>query len=295
MPDHSSSSGIVVGVDGSPESEAAIRWATAEAMLRDQPVTLAHAIAPVQVTWPVAYLEASYLDSQEAAAHEIVESAQKIVHEVAGVAKPPEIRTCVWHANAGTALVAASRNAQMTVVGSRGLGAVGRAVLGSVSGGLVHHGHGPIAVIRRTGTLSADHASPVLLGVDGSAASEEAIAMAFDEASRRGVDLVALHAWSDVVLYFPLLGVDWSRHESEGQELLAQRLAGWQERYPDVRVHRRVVCDQPARWLVEESEKAQVVIVGSHGRGGFSGMLLGSVSAKLVQGTTTPVIVVRPR
>lgn len=180
----------------------------------------------------------------------------------------------------------------MVVVGSRGMGGIGRVVLGSVSSGLVHYAHCPVAIIRGSQAHEPDRISPVLLGIDGSTASEAATELAFDEASRRGVDLVALHAWSDVGV-FPILGMDWRQYEDEGHEVLAERLAGWQERYPDVQVRRRVVCDQPARWLLDESEHAQLVVVGSRGRGGFKGMLLGSVSSAVAQGAKAPVVVVR--
>ena len=73
---------------------------------------------------------------------------------------------------------------------------------------------------------------------------------------------VALHAWSDVAV-FPILGMDWCKYSSQGEEVLAERLAGWQEQYPNVRVQRRLVCDQPARWLLEESERAQLVVVAA--------------------------------
>jgi len=104
--------------------------------------------------------------------------------------------------------------------------------------------------------------------------------------------LIALHAWSDSgVLDFP--GIDWLTMKSSEDEVLAERLAGWQERYPDVKVDRRIVCDRPARQLIERSEAAQLVVVGSRGRGGFAGMLLGSVSSAVVQSARMPVIVAR--
>ncbi|BBY43504.1 universal stress protein [Mycolicibacterium celeriflavum] len=285
--------GILVGVDGSPDSEAAIRWATHEALMREQPIRLLHAIAPVVVTWPVAYLEASYLDSMEANGRDVLDQAQKIVQAAAGDNAPPAIETQVVHAAAPPALVAASRKAYMTVSGSRGLGAIGRALLGSVSSGLLHHGQGPVAILGAGNARPGDDTSPVLLGVDGSPASEEATALAFDEASRRGVGLVALHAWSDVG--FGSIGSDWDRYEGEGHRILAERLAGWQERYPDVQVQRRIVSDEPARRLVEPSEQAQLVVVGSRGRGGFTSLVLGSVAAKVAQAAAGPVVVVRPR
>ncbi len=294
MPDDKAQYGILVGVDGSAESEAAIRWATAEAIMRGRPLTLMHAIPPLRVSWPAAYLETGLVESQEANAREVIENAQKSVEASAGSSQPPAVRTEMRHTDAPSAMVVGSREAYMTVVGSRGMGAVGRAILGSVSGGLVHHGHGPIAIIHAEESDAPDVTSPVLLGIDGSPASEDATALAFEEASRRGVDLVALHAWSDVGV-IPLLGMDWHRYEDEGHEVLAERLAGWQERYPDVHVRRRIVCDQPARWLVEESQQAQLVVVGSHGRGGFSGMMLGSISSKVAQAAKAPVIVVRSR
>ena len=135
--------------------------------------------------------------------------------------------------------------------------------------------------------------APVLVGIDGSPASDLATAIAFDEASRRHVGVIALHAWSDREV-FELPGLDWSAVKAEEERLLAEGLCGWQERYPDVTVHRLLVCDRPARVLVETSETAQLVVVGSHGRGGFTGMLLGSVSNAVVQSIRMPVIVARP-
>ena len=87
--------------------------------------------------------------------------------------------------------------------------------------------------------------------------------------------------------------MDWHTYEQQGHEVLGERLAGWQEAYPDVRISRRIVCDKPARWLIDESKHAQLVVVGSRGRGGISSMLLGSVSTAVAESATTPVAVVR--
>lgn len=285
--------GILVAVDGSAESDAALRWAAQEAVAREVPVTLMNVIEPVTVTWPVGYLDASFVTWQKDNAEHLLEQAQKTVQAESGENPPPQIHTEIRYSPAVPALADASKKAQMVVVGSRGMGTVGRALLGSVSHGLLHHAHCPVVVLRGDAPL-ANPGAPVLLGIDGSPASEAATAFAFEEASLRGAPLVALHAWSDLTAV-PVAGIDWSAFEEDGREVLAERLAGWQERYPDVVVTRKVHYDRPSHWLIEESEHAQLVVVGSHGRGGFTGMLLGSVSSAVVQGAHVPVVVVRGR
>lgn len=131
-----------------------------------------------------------------------------------------------------------------------------------------------------------------MVGVDRSSASELATAIAFDEGSRRNVGLRALHAWADADTS-ELPGIDWPATESTAEEVLAERLAGWQERYPDVRVDRIVARDKPARQLVQRSEEAQLVLVGSRSRGGFADMLVGSVGEAVAQIARVPVIVAR--
>jgi nucleotide-binding universal stress UspA family protein len=284
--------GILVGVDGSAASDAAVAWATREAIMRRLPITLMHTIAPVVVGWPVGQLYADMPEWQEENGRHFIEQARTTVNANLGGSEPPEIHIEMVYSSVVSALIDASKDAWMIVAGSEGLGALGRLLLGSVTSALVHHAHCPVAVIHADEDAAPDSSAPVLVGIDGSPASEAATALAFDEASRRGVELMALHAWSDVGV-FPMLGMDWRDSEAKGQEILAERLAGWQEQYPDVPVKRLLFCDKPSRWLLQESERAQLVVVGSHGRGGFAGMLLGSVSSHVAQSATVPVIVVR--
>jgi nucleotide-binding universal stress UspA family protein len=284
--------GILACVDGSAASDAAIAWATREAVMRQLPITLMHAVPPVVVGWPVGQLYTDTPEWQKQNGQQVIDQARKTLSASLSESESPEIHTEMEYSSVVQTLIDASKDASMIVAGSQGLGSLGRLLLGSVTTALTHHAHCPVAVIHSDGSVARSSNAPVLLGIDGSPASEAATALAFDEASHRGVGLLALHAWSDVGV-FPMLGMDWRDSERKGQEILAERLAGWQERYPDVHVERLIFCDKPSRWLLQESERAQLVVVGSRGRGGFTGMLLGSVSSAVAQSATVPVIVVR--
>ncbi|TDL09943.1 universal stress protein [Mycolicibacterium obuense] len=282
--------GILVAVDGSPESHAALRFAAQEATLRRRPVTVMHVVSPIVVTWPIEPVVTDFYQWQEDNAADVLRRSQETLHSLGETEL--DVRIEVRHDGIVTELSNASREADMMVVGSRGLGPVGGVALGSVSRTMLHHAECPVVVVKEGAVRGTDRKLPVLLGIDGSPASEAATAFAFEEASRRGVDLIALHAWSDVAV-FPIVGMSWHQREDEGHEILGERLAGWQESYPDVRVVRRIVCDKAARWLIDEAKQAQLVVVGSRGRGGIPAMLLGSVSAAVAECATTPVVVVR--
>ena len=283
---------IVVGVDGSAAAKVAVDWAARDAALRGAPLTLVHIVSSVLGSLSQTPLPTGIGKWQQQRAHEAVDEAMAVVAAVQRDAGPLDVRTEIYYSTAVPTLVDMSKGAAMVVVGSRGHGAIGT-LLGSVSAGVVQHAHCPVAVIHDEDPLMPHPAqAPVLVGIDGSPASELATAIAFDEASRRGVDLIALHAWTEFGVG-DLLGMNWLEMKSSEDAALAERLAGWQESYPDVNIQRVVVCDHPGRTLVEHSEQAQLVVVGSHGRGGFSGMLLGSVSAAVVQSARMPVIVAR--
>ena len=285
--------GIVVGVDGSPASNFAVCWAARDAALRNVPLTLVHMVNATTV-WPQVPMAAEALAWQEDDGRRLLREAVKIAEDATRTSRNVDIASELWHAPPAPTLARMSEEAVMVVVGSYGRGAIGRALLGSVSSGIVRRASCPVAVIHDEDPLMPyPQQAPVLVGIDGSPASELATTIAFDEASRRGVELKAVHAWSDTGI-FELPGVDWAAVKSEAERSLSERLAGWQERYPDVTVHRIVVSDRPARQLVEQSETAQLTVVGSHGRGCLTGALLGSVSNAVVHSVRMPVIVARP-
>lgn len=289
--------GVVVGVDGSPSSRMAVRWAAREAALRNVSLSVVHAVDMPWGVLPlggeVVPLPAGSSERQISAAGNVIADAVKVVQD--STEDRPELRTEICHAAPIQTLVDLSKDAQLVVVGRRGQSPLRRLLLGSVSIGLMHHAYCPVAVIHDDSPFVLEPSQlPVALGVDGSPASEVATAIAFDEASRRGVDLIALHAWRDAEVS-DLPSVEWSAQQAGAEEALAERLAGWQERYPDVVVHRRLVWNHPARHLLDEAESSQLVVVGSRGRGGFAGMLLGSVSTAVAQAARAPVIVARQR
>lgn len=293
MSSGNSSLGIIVGIDDSPAAQVAVWWAARDAELRKIPLTLVHAVSPEVATWLEVPLPPGVLRWQQDHGRHLIDDALKVVEQASLRAGPPTVHSEIVPAAAVPTLVDMSKDAVLMVVGCLGSGRWPGRLLGSVSSGLLRHAHCPVVIIHdEDSVMPHPQQAPVLVGVDGSSASELATAIAFDEASRRNVDLVALHAWSDVdVSEWP--GIDWPATQSMAEQVLAERLAGWQERYPNVAITRVVVRDQPARQLVQRSEEAQLVVVGSRGRGGYAGMLVGSVGETVAQLARTPVIVAR--
>jgi nucleotide-binding universal stress UspA family protein len=255
----------------------------------------------VDAPLPEWFEEATLLGSrqrQQRLARDFIEAAIKVAEQSTRECGPVEIESSVLHSATVPTLIGISSEAALVVVGYRGHGSLlARSVLGSVSSALVYHAHCPVAVIHSDEAMIGNVArAPVLLGIDGSPASEAATAIAFDEASRRGVGLMALHAWnSPRVTGSTRLIQDskWDAQLSEEEETLAERLAGWLERYPDVGIRRIVEIGDPARWLIEASERAQLLVVGSHGCSRARGVLLGSVGASVVNRARIPVLVAR--
>jgi nucleotide-binding universal stress UspA family protein len=170
------------------------------------------------------------------------------------------------------------KNSQMIVVGRRGRGGVRRALLGSVSSAVVRAAQCPVAVVHRHVSPVQRSGAPIVVGVDGSPASESAMAIAFDEATRRACDIVAVNSFDHAAV-------------SEVAEPLVPSLTDWQARYPDVEVHGMIARDHPVDVILDQARRAQLVVIGSRGRGLFSRDSVGSVSAAVMQACRVPVIV----
>lgn len=285
---------IVVGLDGSPESMSAAHWAAHDAQLRGLPLHLVHAFTIPAVGMMGYTIPTGLTDGLYAAGEQLLADATKQLH----VLHPDlEITDRLVQADPRPALVEASRDAALTVVGNRGGGRIPEVVLGSVALHVTAHAHSPVAVIPVAAAARTD--GPIRLGVDGSRVSEAAVAVAFDEADRRQAPLQAVIVWDDADLRgLVAAGTPLDLVEDDKEHaLLAEQLAGWRDKYPDVVVEPVVRRGRAAAALLraDESETPpQMIVVGSRGRGGFTGLLLGSTSHSLIGHSRWPVLVVRP-
>lgn len=256
---------IVVGADGSAESLDAVEWAADEARLRDLPLLVVH-VPEASFGVPVSPRE-TLADAAGLVAGR--SPGLKIATEVHGEDVP------------GPVLVELSRDAALLVLGSRGLGTVAGALLGSVGLHTAAHARCPVILVRAGYAVERAPESPggVVVGVDGDAPSEAAIAFAFEEAALRGVRLRAVLAALD----------------GGAERLLAGALAGWGERFPGVDVAADVVRLDAAKALVAASRGADLLVVGNRARRGRVGLALGPVVHAVLHHARCPVAVVPER
>lgn len=283
--------GIAVAVGADRAGGDAVRWAAAEALLHEHRLTLVHVVTPVPVDEQDPRVRARIHRWRNHRARQLLTDTKCEIASTTTL-NPDCVAVEVRFGTPVAELVEVSSKAALLVVGSRFRGSAGGRRLGSVSAAVSCRARCPIAVVHHFDDTYSS--KPVLVGIDGSPASEHATAIAFDEASRRGVGLIAVHAWSDVGVV-PLLGMDWHDCRTKATEVLAERLAGWQEHYPDVKIERCVRCDLPAHALQAAASRAGLVVVGSRGRGVAATLLLGSVATAVAEGVDVPVIITRER
>ncbi|GAA5162193.1 universal stress protein [Pseudonocardia eucalypti] len=285
---------IVAAVDGSDRALEAVRWAACEALsrrgstLRIVAARMAESThVPVEGFSAVEYQRAVLADAEDRL--DVAESVAR------GISPDLTVERESREGSARAVLLDESTRADLVVLGHRGHGGFVGLLLGSVAVSVAAHASCPVVVVRQPGSDVSGDRAPVVVGVDGSPTSETALGFAFDVAARRHVPLVAVHTWFDLAVEPELVAmIDLDAVLEQERELLAQRLAGWSEKYPNVEIRRHVARDQPAWSLVEQSGDAGLVVVGARGRGVIAGTLLGSVSQAVLHHAKCPVAVVRP-
>lgn len=286
---------IAVGVDGTPQSDHAVWWAAREADLRDTPLLLVTAFF-TPTTYGVPFgMPAVFFDDQETIADKRLTQATRIAKDAVD-GRPLEIHDELRTDLPIPVLHRASQTAKILVLGSRGHGEFTGSIEGSVSSALAVHSLCPVIIARESGENPHTHTRrPILVGVDGTEHSRLATEAAFEEASLRGVDLIAVHAWSDItlaVVFSAFRDSDWNERQDDQRIRLADALRDFHDRYPDVAVHPVLIKDQPGKHLTEYSRRAQLVVLGRRGRGGFSGMLLGNTCREVLHTAHCPVMIV---
>lgn len=285
---------VVVGVDGSPASVVATQWAAREAVRRGADLLVLSAHRPPAVGLPSVALPGEDRDGHPRAGRELVDLVTRRLRR-----RYPELRVdgAVEDRDPRVALLDAGRGAALTVLGNRGTGRLPEALGGSVALYVTAHAVTPVAVVPRR---PAPVDGPVVVGVDPAGRGQAAVDVAFEEAARRGTDLVAVLAADRVVGHqgFARRPVRPLPTEIESDEaLLAEQLAGWVEKYPDVPVHRVLLDGRPAHCLAHLAEltglpRPQLIVVGNRGRGPLAGLVLGSTSHDLIGAAPGPVLVV---
>ncbi|MEO3867627.1 universal stress protein [Nonomuraea sp. B12E4] len=279
---------IIVGVDGSVTSRAAVEWAANDALRMRVPLRIVHAVdrSWYQVgRFPIDDVPDTLLRE----GRRILREALALVHE-----RQPSVEVTTQDVEGTPAVVLCdqAKDATEIVVGSRGLGGFAGALLGSVSTQVAVQARCPVVVVR--GERRPVPYGEVVVGVDDSAECEPALACAFEQAKLRGAALRVVHAWQlPVHAYAPEVAYDMDEIRAAQHQGVRDRLAAFRKDYPQVEVIEHVPVAHPVAALTEASGRADLLVMGSHGRGPLGSALLGSVSRGVLHHANCPVAVVR--
>lgn len=283
---------VVLGYDAAAHSEAALEWAVRYATTHGRRLLVVHAAG-----LPTVY--ETFTGPEENRKELRILGRRVLDHALERVlALAPELpmETHLALGNAADVLLDAAEGADLLVVGSRGRGAVASLVLGSVSVDVSAHAPCPVAVVRPENDRArfGPFLGHIVVGVDGSGASIDALDFAFALASAELKPLAVVHSWGAAGVYKDLMSAQVRLETAEEHELqVAESIAGYAEKYPDVLVTQHQEEEDPGRTLVAASEDADTLVVGSRGRSDAASVVFGSVSRFLVEHARCPVIVVR--
>ncbi|MFI7707540.1 universal stress protein [Nonomuraea sp. NPDC049480] len=277
---------IVVGVDGSKPGFRAVAWAADDAFRLHVPL---RSVCVVE-TWPYQVPQIAGPEWEESLitnARKTLAEAEEIVRE-----RQPtvEVSAELMTGTPAAALRAQASDATELVVGSRGLGGFAGAVLGSVSMNVAGQVPGPVVVVKaETATVHGE----IVVGLDGSPACEPAMAYAFRQAELRGSRLRAVYAWSLPFALAAGFSCDFEALREANQHVAEEQLAPWRERCPQVKVIVDVRRAHPVETLAAAGDRADLLVVGSHGRSAVGSIVLGSVSRGVLHHARCNIAVVR--
>lgn len=292
--DISTSGHIVVGVDESDGAASALRWAVHESELRGWAVTavLGWGYLDQHVPAPGETFDPSY---SAANAEASLDATIERVLDVEVGRRVGRLAVCDL---AARALLRASDEAALLVVGARGLGGFRGLLLGSVSQQCLHHARCPVVIVHGSGESADPSNERIVVGVDGSDESRSALGWALDEARARRADVEVVHAWT--IPYLGMYGmnpapIDRLPYESAAHDVLSESMEDQDSSGLRAPVATTLVFAAAGGTILERAEGAALVVLGSRGRGGFAGLLLGSVSSHVASHAACPVVVVRDR
>ena len=269
---------VVVGLDGSEQSLVALDWAIETAQLERRGLHLVHAHG-----------------RRRAAADEAAKIISSARERAAVVAPGLRVNDTVVDGSGESALIAASRQAAIVCVGAHGRGGLVPALLGSTALAVAASALCPVAVIRPR-DLDRDAPRRIVVGVDESAGCHDAIGFAFSQADLRQLRLTAVHAWhaSDRIgLGAAITPSDRWRTEIDNEEAaMAESLAGWAEKYPDVQLSRVSIRKQPAAAILAAADDAELVVLGSRHPRPRPDLVGSPTVRRVVHDISCPVVVV---
>jgi nucleotide-binding universal stress UspA family protein len=282
---------IVVGTDGTASSRAAVEWAAREAARRRALLRIVHVF---DWEWASARYDAGseYLDVARQMADALTGAA---LGQARAVAPRIYMVTDALIGNPVPRLLEAAENAALVVLGNRGRGGFASLLLGSVSQRVATHAPCPVVVVRGRGDVTE---GPIAVGVDDTDAADQVLRTAFEAAAERDAALAVIRTYLPPTPLWigdvPATLVETPEEDAAEHHRVEALLAGWREKYPQVPVEVMVSHDSPASVLAGVSHGAQLVIVGSHGRGAIAGALLGSTGIQLLHHADCPVWIARP-
>lgn len=281
---------VVVGVDGSPNSKAAVAQASHFASSRGMTLYVLHAFAPDLPMLGFGAL--SDRDLVTAHGRGLIDDATARAH-----ALHPDLTVTggLLDGFASEALVAASRTAALVVVGATGHGIISQATVGPTAMQVVTHARCPVLVVGHETSGAPAPGGRVVAGVDGSKESLHAVQAAFREAAIIEGSLEVVHAWQARSAGDPTLthSSSWEDYAEKCQTKVDAALADERRQHPDVKVSYDVVSEEPAKALTARSEGASLLVVGSRGSGGFPGLHVGSVALQLMGRSASPILFIR--